>query len=160
MGNLWVINASPIIFYARIEHLCLISELASEIIVPGSVLEEIRQGHDKDASADRAISWASQYQHKNLTIASSVAHWDLGAGESQVITYCLEYGGRAVVDDRMARRCIYAHGLQVVGSLGIVLSARRNGLVEKARPMVYDLISAGLYLDRTFAEKSLALVGE
>ena len=160
MGKLWVVNASPIILYSRVKRLDVIAGQADDIVIPEAVIKEIKQGVDKDSAAERAISWASRYQRKDLKVPSTVERWDIGVGESQVISYCLVDGGRAVVDDRMARRCIDAHGLQVIGSVGIALRARRTGLIKAARPLVYDLISAGLYLDIAFAENALALVGE
>jgi len=160
VDEVWVINASPLIVYSRIDRLDLIAGQTDNIIVPEGVIEEIKQGTDKDSTAEGAISWAKRYQRENLRLPSSVEHWDIGFGESQVISHCLESGGRAVVDDRMARRCLDAHGLQVIGSLGIAIKARRNGVIEAARPVVYDLISAGLYLDKKLAEKALAIVDE
>ncbi len=160
MVEVWIINASPLIVYSRIDRLDLIAGQTDDIIVPEGVIEEIKQGIGKDSAAEKALSWSKQFQRKNLKVPSSVEHWDIGVGESQVISHCLVSGGRAVVDDRMARRCIEAHGLRVIGSLGIVIRARRNGLIEEARSVVCDLISAGLYLDENFAEKALAIVGE
>ena len=86
--------------------------------------------------------------------------WDLGPGESQVISFCLKNKYLAVIDDRMARRCISAHGLKVIGSLGIILKAKLHGLIDTARPWIYKLRDYGLYVDNDLVERALKSIGE
>jgi hypothetical protein len=47
----WVINASPLILFARIGHLHLIERLARTVLIPNAVLEEVRYGQEKDRTA-------------------------------------------------------------------------------------------------------------
>lgn len=58
MTDAWVINASPIILYTRIGRLDVIERLASKVIVPSTVIEEVQAGVQKDSTAKEAISWA------------------------------------------------------------------------------------------------------
>jgi predicted nucleic acid-binding protein len=156
----WVFNASPIILYARIGRLDLIDALAPGVIVPEKVIEEVKHGASKDDTADEAICWAMRYKQHNKSIPPSVERWDLGPGESQVISFCLQGKRWAVMDDRMARRCISAHGLQVIGSLGMILRAKICGLIDVAKPWVYKLHNEGMYVGADLLEKALTLVGE
>ena len=112
MTDAWVINASPIILYGRIGRLDVIERLAPSVIVPTAVIEEIRKGVHKDNTAKQAITWAKQYKYPDIEIPSSVERWDLGQGESQVISISLQGERWAVIDDRMARRCVNAHGFE------------------------------------------------
>lgn len=160
MTDAWVINASPIILYARIGRLDVIERLAPRVLVPVTVIEEVQAGVQKDSTAKEAIAWARQYQRHDISIPSTVERWDLGQGESQVISFCLQGERWAVLDDRMARRCISAHGLQMIGSLGIILRAKKFGLIDAARPWVYKLKDEGMYVDIDLIERSLSAVGE
>jgi predicted nucleic acid-binding protein len=65
-----------------------------------------------------------------------------------------------VLDDRAARRCAAAHNVPVIGSLGIILRAKKNRQVDKARPLVNELVAAGMFLDGQFIDRVLAGVGE
>jgi predicted nucleic acid-binding protein len=65
-----------------------------------------------------------------------------------------------VLDDRAARRCAAAHNVPVIGTLGIVLRAKNNRQIESARPLVNELIAAGMFLDDEFVDQALATVGE
>jgi predicted nucleic acid-binding protein len=156
----WVINASPIILYGRIGRIDVIERLAPSVIVPTAVIEEIRKGVHKDNTAKQAITWAEQYKHPNIEIPSSIERWDLGQGESQVVSMSLQGKRWAVLDDRMARRCVNAHGLQMTGSLGIILRAKNSGIIKAARPWVYKLKDEGMYVDVDLVERVLSAIGE
>ena len=90
----------------------------------------------------------------------SLASWDLGLGESQVIEHSIGGSRWAVLDDRAARRAAAAHNVPVIGTLGIVLRSKQKRLIESARPLVSELVAAGMFLDDEFANRILASVGE
>jgi predicted nucleic acid-binding protein len=48
-----VVNASPLIFLARIERLDLLASLAKLLVVPEAVIREIQAGSNRDGAADR-----------------------------------------------------------------------------------------------------------
>jgi len=49
-------------------------------------------------------------------------------------------GCRAVIDDLAPRKSAASLGIPVTGTLGIVLRARRQGIIPAARPVVEDLL--------------------
>ena len=104
--------------------------------------------------------YATQGIAEDLPLIASVEHWDLGPGESQVIAHCVGRSRWAVLDDRAARRCAAAHNVPLIGTLGIVLRAKKTRQVEHARPLVKELIAAGMFLDNEFAERALASIDE
>lgn len=160
MSEAWVVNASPLILLTRINRLDLIERLATGVAVPDAVITEVRTGHHKDSTAGRALEWAQTYRVPDLPLAASVEHWDLGAGESQVIAHCISQPRWAVLDDLAARRCAAAHGIQTIGTLGIVLRAKARRQIDLARPLVEALRAAGMFLDDRFMNDALAQVGE
>jgi predicted nucleic acid-binding protein len=66
----------------------------------------------------------------------------------------------AIVDDLAARRCAEVLGIPLLGTLGLVLRAKRTGLLPAARPVIEKLLSAGMYLSPKILDRALALVGE
>jgi predicted nucleic acid-binding protein len=160
VSEAWVVNASPLILFSRIARLDLIERLAPTILVPDAVIEEVRVGERKDRTAATAVEWADKYRVADIAVATSIEHWDLGPGESQVIAHCIGGSRWAVLDDRAARRCAAAHNVPVIGTLGIVLRLKEKRLIESARPLVSELVSAGMFLDDDFVDGVLASVGE
>jgi predicted nucleic acid-binding protein len=160
VSEAWVVNASPLILFSRIARLDLIEHLAPTLLVPSAVIEEIRAGQDKDPTAAAALEWAEPHVVEDIRLVASVEHWDLGAGESQVIAHCLGSARWAVLDDRAARRCALAHAIPVIGSLGVVLRSKKRGHIDRARPLIADLIGAGMFLDESFVARALESVEE
>lgn len=160
MTDAWVVNASPIILYSRIGRLDLIEKLAPKVIVPDTVIEEVRAGSPKDKSATDALAWASRFRHADIPVPARVMRWDLGPGESQVISYCLEGERWALLDDLMGRHCIKAEGLLMIGSLGVILRAREKGLIDAARPWAYQIKDQGMFVDAELMERALSAIGE
>lgn len=72
MIDAWVLNASPIILYARIGRLDIIERLTPGLIVPATVTEEVKAGVHKDTTAKNAAAWAAQFQRPDILIPSKV----------------------------------------------------------------------------------------
>jgi hypothetical protein len=104
----WVVNASPLILLGKIGRLDLLESFRASIVVPSSVIREIAVGSDDDPETETTLAWATTHAVADIPLPSAVAHWDLGAGESQVQAHCLADGGVAVLDDGEARACARA----------------------------------------------------
>jgi len=78
--RVWIVNASPLIFLAKIDALPLLRQLAGEIVVPFAVRNEVLAGSGRESSFP---NWLSL--REDAPLPSGIAAWDLGAGESQVL---------------------------------------------------------------------------
>lgn len=160
MAETWVVNASPLILLARIGQLVWLEQLVPAVWVPDTVIREVDAGKPKDVSANVATGWAIPRRLADIPLPGSVLLWDLGPGESQVIAHALQRKGRAVLDDAAARRCAQAHGVAIVGSIGVVLRAKNAGLIAQAKPWLEQLQEVGLFADHRLIAMALATVGE
>jgi predicted nucleic acid-binding protein len=124
-----VLDASPLILLGKISHLELLTALAESITIPEGVAAEIRQ------QIDAATLWlddVASHSIRPVPIEPIVAAWDLGAGESEVLSWAVSNPGfEIIVDDQAARKCAISLSIPVRGTLGILLLAKRQGLVEK-----------------------------
>ena len=77
-----------------------------------------------------------------------------------MIAHCLKNAQRAVLDDAQGRQCARAHGIAVIGTLGIVLFAKRQGVIQAARPVLDTLRRSGMYLSDQILTEALRLIGE
>jgi predicted nucleic acid-binding protein len=156
-----VVNASPLIFLGNAGRLDLLRATgASRIIVPQAVFDEVTAAkHDDRAAREVAGSdWIERVAPIDLPPA--ITEWDLGAGESAVIAIALAItGSRPVIDDLAGRRCALALGLDVMGTLGVVISAYRQGQIEDPRPVLLDLRAAGMWLSDGVIESALGMIG-
>lgn len=156
-----VVNASPLILLANVDRLLFLDMLSVKMVVPAAVAREIRAGPQKDA-AQRWLEESGQRRICRLEhIDPVVAAWDLGAGESEVLTWARQNPGyEAILDDRAARDCATTLGLSVRGTLGVVLLAKRDGLIPYVRPVFQQLLDAGLRITPDVLDMALKLAGE
>lgn len=157
----WVVNASPLIALGRINSLMLLCDLTSRILIPRQVLAEIEAGLGKDPATGAILAWASPFAAATIAVPEHIAGWDLGSGETQVISLCSQQSPlRAVLDDGDARRCAMAVGIPMIGTLGILLRAKRKGLLAEVRPLTDRLQRSGYYLDASLVDRVLAKIME
>jgi len=76
------------------------------------------------------------------------------------LAHALVSDNEAVLDDFEARQCARALGVPVTGTLGVILRAKKSGLIPAARPLLEELLRRGLYLSKDLVEQSLREVGE
>ncbi len=65
-----------------------------------------------------------------------------------------------LLDDGKGRRAARAVGLQVLGSGGALIQAKRMGLLPEVRPALASLLEAGLYLSMAAQRMVLSTAGE
>lgn len=151
-----VINASPLITLFRAGLHPLLPQLFPDLLVPEAVwVEVVSSTHDDPATQGLPRSdWA---RRQPVSDSPDVAAWGLGAGETAVLSFALlhrEY--TAIVDDREARRCAHVLGIAVIGTAGVVVLARRRGLIDSTEIALRRLQSVGLWLAESLITKLAA----
>jgi hypothetical protein len=94
-------------------------------------------------------------------IAPLVLRANLGAGESEALSLAVEIRADLLfVDERAGRRVAAALGLSVVGTLGVLLAAKRRGLVAEVRPLIDDLVRRGFWVAPRLVKQALLAAAE
>jgi predicted nucleic acid-binding protein len=160
LADVAAVNASPLIYLTEAGRLELLRLAGEEVVVPEAVAQQVRRwGHDDPAARALATTpWLREVA--DAVVHPSIQVWDLGPGETAVLSWALVHHGLAILDDMAARRCAAAHHLPVRGTLGLVLAAKRKGLIPAARPVLDELRQAGMYLADSLLNRALSLVGE
>ncbi|WP_414755314.1 DUF3368 domain-containing protein [Anabaena sp. CCY 9910] len=154
-----IVNSSPLIVLLKSQQAQLIPQLFTEILVPSGVIEEITTKNDTASKLLPSISWIQTVEVK--IIVPEVAAWDLGKGESQVLSLALQNSEfAAIVDDRAARRCGQALGITTIGTGGLLILAKRPGLIASISPAIQALRDADLWLSDTLVELLKQQAGE
>ena len=161
MAETCVVNASPLILLDGGGLLSILKGSFSNVLVPQEVSREVLRG---PVSGDLSIlltspSWILTKDAPPPP--DSILVWDLGPGETAVLSYALRHAGvTAVVDDLLARRCANSLGLPISGTLGMVLAAKQRGEIRSAREVLETLRQNGMHLSDRVMNRALALVGE
>jgi predicted nucleic acid-binding protein len=94
-------------------------------------------------------------------IPSDLQEWRLGPGETAVIAIARQRPSCiAVLDDALARACARVFGVPVLGTLGIVLRAKKQGLIVRAADLIQNVRRLGLHLDDAIIRQTLERIGE
>jgi predicted nucleic acid-binding protein len=156
----WILNSSPLIALGRIGYTDLFSKLSTDIAIPRAVADEIKAGPTDDRAYRALLDYAHCIVDTNLS--PEVLAWDLGAGETAVISYALtQPGWKVILDDAMARKCARSFELQTKGTLAVVIMAKQRGLIPSATDVLHSLLKAEFRLDEeVIREALLRTVGE
>ena len=118
-------------------------------------------GNDQPSSFGNLLRRLGDVKLESRVATPEILSWDLGAGETQVITNARSHGAeRVVIDDLEARRCAKVLGLKIIGTLGIVGRAKAMGLIDQAEPVVRRLRETGRYASDELVRRLLREVGE
>ncbi len=66
----------------------------------------------------------------------------------------------ALLDDALARRIAQAAGLEVWGTLRVLLEAKSLGFIDAVGPVIDQLRDSGMWISDRIQQRVLALAGE
>jgi predicted nucleic acid-binding protein len=156
-----IVNASPLICLFKAELEYLLAKIWQEVIVPAAVWDEVLNGPRTDRAATflKAAPWAKRIEVPS--IHPSITGWDLGRGESEVLTFALlNKSFRAIIDDAEARRCARTLGIRTFGTGGLLVLAKRRGLITSVSEKVESMKISGLWLSEDVIEILKRQAGE
>jgi predicted nucleic acid-binding protein len=85
----------------------------------------------------------------------------LGAGEWEALALAIELKADWIIlDDLPARRSAQAAGLNVIGTLGTLVTAKRTGLLKLIRPELDALLRTSFFLSPRLYDEVLQAAGE
>ena len=156
-----ILNTSPLLYLYRASALNLLRALFCSCSTTGCVVSELDagriQGVDVPSLADMTfvrIRNPAQMPEEWLAL-------DLGKGEASVIALAsAERQSVVVLDDRQARRIALNAGLEVWGTLRILLESKRIGAIESRATLVDRLIESGMWVSDDVRTRVLRLAGE
>jgi hypothetical protein len=147
-----------LIALARLDRLTLLGELFGRILVPEAVLDECTARPELDDAA--RIRRACEEGLLTVCIAEPAGAVHLGRGERSAIGMALESNAVLLADDLAARRQAMALGLTTIGTLGVLIGAKRKRLLTEVRPLIEELRARGYWLSDAAVRVALQAAGE
>jgi predicted nucleic acid-binding protein len=161
MHRKWVVNASPLIVLGRINYLFLLQHLAEEIVVPAGVAKEIARGPEDDPARQWLQGQGRELLREIQIVPPVIIAWNLGLGESEVLSWAYQNPGyEAVLDDRAARNCALSLNLPVRGTMSLILLAKKGGHLKDITPILLQLEQAGFRIGPNIISAAKKLANE
>ena len=133
-----VSNASPIISLASIGQLDILEQLYGEVVIPTSVYREIAVVGEGQPGANEVatLPWIVREQVSDPDFTASLRQ-KLDEGEAEAIALAIQEGADLILlDERRGRQVAATFNLLI---LGILIQAKRQGLVGRVKPLLDDL---------------------
>lgn len=154
-----VADAGPLIALGRLNHLDLLPRLFADVQVTTTVLAECLAQPERPDAQRIAAAVSVGHIHR-CPDAEHVDTGPLDPGESSAVARAREIGAGLLMDDRAAVVHARAIGLKVIGTLGVLVLAKRNGLLEEIGPLVRQMRDGGYYLGEATFRAALDAAGE
>jgi predicted nucleic acid-binding protein len=159
--RLVVSNTSPLLYLHQVGHLDLLRKLYDRISIPPAVEEELRVGAERGVAVPdvHALEWLDIQPLRDTTLLPVVT--DLGPGEAEAIALALSSpGSLLILDDKLGRRIALLNRVTITGTLGVLVKARREGLLVSITPLIEALRRTTMHLPQELIETALRESGE
>jgi uncharacterized protein len=155
-----VVNSGPLISLARIGQLNLLPTLFGEVVSPSAVFQEVTQDPLLPGAKVLAkVDWLKVVEASDRDAVERLAVW-LDAGESEVLVVAQELGATAAIDERRGRSLAATLGVPQTGTVGILLIAKKQGVISAITPLLDQLGVNGVRLSSRLYEEARRLAGE
>lgn len=144
-----VSDTSPLSNLAIVDHLFLLKEIYQTVVIPEAVAEELEnaKADEPRIAAVLSLEWVAIRAAQNIALISELRNERLlDRGESEAIALALELNAEELlIDERLGRREASRLGISMTGVLGVLLIAKRRGLIPTIRPVMDELITVAKF---------------
>lgn len=146
-----IVDTSTIIALSKLNLLSILKSLYEKISITDSVREEFKEG---------LPDWIKIVPIENPNLVNYFRE-NLGPGESEIITAGIENPDYLLVlDDLRARKTAKKLNLRFTGLLGILVKAKKFGMIHSLKEILAQLESQNFRISRELIDKALQQVGE
>ena len=156
-----IVNSTPLIILGNIDKLNILKELYGEIIIPRAVFEEVTSKNDAaNFKLTQNQDWIKilEVQDKgNRKMYQAKLH----AGEVEVMMLANEISGDLlIIDDNAAKKTAKFLEYTVTGTLGVLLKAKSEKIIDKIKPLLDEMLNRGFYISPKILELTLKTAQE
>ncbi|MDR2571476.1 MAG: DUF3368 domain-containing protein [Oscillospiraceae bacterium] len=158
-----VVNSTPVMLLQKIGKLDLLQKLYNKIYIAEAVHQElIIDRTDKTNNNDFILfnEWIEIVKIQNDEARKTFVT-SLHIGEVETMILALERSADlCVLDDLLARKHAKRLNLNIIGTLGVLITAKKLILIDAVKPLVDKLISEGMYISDELYKSVLSLTDE
>jgi uncharacterized protein len=144
-----VSDSACLISLSRIERLNLLPQLFGAVLILPAVAQET------NIQAD----WLQVQAPQNKSLLR-LLYSVVDAGEAEAIALASETEHLLIIDDRKGRLWAQRLGVSVIGTIGVIVRAKREGYLESVRAVLEELQAIGFYLTPRLMNEALRLARE
>lgn len=149
-------DSSALVALATMDRLDLLEKIFDTIYVPQSVYDEVTISYKP-----QSIKLKEFLSNKVITVELEIDKMGLGQGELEAIAlYKHKNADFLLIDDRRAKSFAKLNGINVIGSLGVMILAKDGGYIESIRDDLEKLKESQLFISEALIDRVLHEVEE
>lgn len=160
--NIIVADSGPLIALAWLECLHLPKSLWGQLLAPQSVLSECLESSRRPGASviRRALldGWIEEVA--DVILDDDIRVFGLDPGEAQAVAIAREMNAALLIDELRGRKTASHLSIPHIGTCGLLVQAKRKGLVAQVAPLLAVLVDAGYFLAPALIRDTLRLAGE
>lgn len=157
-----VADTTPLSELAKVGRLELLRDIFGTVIIPQEVYNEVTVGNYPAARLVPVASWIEVQPVGSIEMVQAVqVQTDLDLGECAAIVLAQELkADQLLIDDLDARKLAKSIGLPLIGTVGVLLLAKENGLIFSVKDVMDELIANGMWISQRLYVEVLAIALE
>ena len=155
-----VSDTSPISNLLQVGEIDLLRQVFGKIVIPTEVFVEIcRIESHKEFLIKQ--DWIKTATLSDTNLKNSLLN-NLDSGEAEAIALAVELkADYLLIDEIKGRQIAENYGIKVTGILGVLIKAKKDGLITELKPYLQRLVNdAGFWLNPKLTKKILEMVNE
>lgn len=154
-----IADSSALIALSICESLELLEPLFGEVQVPKAVLDEV-----SISQKQQAVQLAEFLKDKVKTVETGRfvyldAYADAGETEAMIL-YKQVNADWLLIDDKRGRKVAQINNIKIIGSMGVLLAAKKKGLITAIKPKLDLLAQSNIYFSPALYQSILKSAGE
>ena len=156
-----VVNSTPLIALSKAGNLNVLEKMYEHIIIPRAVFNEVTAKDDAVRTLLLQSSDWIEIQDIKDSSKKMIFKSRLHDGEVEVMILAEEIGADLVViDDYAARKTAEYIGLKLTGTIGVLIKAKQNGLLDRVMPIVEIMEQNGIFYSEKLKQQIRNIVEE
>jgi predicted nucleic acid-binding protein len=143
-----VSNTGPLIALAKVNQLGLLNKLFEMVYIPPAVHRELfaKTGLESTRLDEALTIYLHVAGRPELSKEVQLATQSLDLGEREAVALAHSMSLPLLIDDRLGRDAARRMGVNVTGSVGVLIEAKRQGRVAAVRPVLEQMRTQGYWL--------------
>jgi predicted nucleic acid-binding protein len=160
LNKIIIADAGPLIAFARLHQIGLLPQIFGRVLITDTVFTECagRSHFPESSLIQEAIS------KKQLELCASPDFSEfsqkIDAGEASAIAVAIEHGCGVLMDDKAGRKMATNAAVPVIGTVGVLVLAKRKGYISMVKPLLKQLATTGYFLSAEIIAAALIAARE
>lgn len=154
-----VSNTTPLITLGELGLIEALRSLYTEVWISEAVMAEYELGRASHPLRPDLTPLPWMRVRPTLVPLQLPPSLDAGERDAIALAHSLQ-ASRILLDERAARAVAIRLGLTVTGSVGILLAAKRRGIIALVRPYLDKMLEQGRFISPTLSDQIVRQAGE